>query len=155
MAELGVVASIVNVVDLASKVTVAAAKYAEKVKNASADMAWIGSEVQHLHDILQQLHEKSQNVNKSNTALKQWQSFAAMENKEASLVKSRTVLNSLLKQLESIKLSKLDRLLWPVKVKKLEKDLEIVTRQKSQYMDILSIDVALVARASGFQQNLP
>lgn len=155
MAELGVVASIVNVVDLASKVTIAAAKYAEKVKNVSADMARIQSEVQHLHDVLQQLHEKSQNANISNAALKQWQSFAILDNKEASLVKSRTVLNSLLKQLDYPRLSRMDRLLWPVKVKKLERDLEIVTSQKNQYLDILSIDIALVTRASGLQKRLP
>ena len=33
MAELGVVASIVNIVDLTAKVAVAATRYAEKVKN--------------------------------------------------------------------------------------------------------------------------
>ena len=142
MAELGAVASIVNIVDLASKVTVAAAKYADKVKNASTDMTRIRSEVQHLHDVLQRLHERSQNVNKSSRALKQWQSFAALDNKEACLVKSRTVLNSLLKQLDSLRLSKIDRLLWPVRAKKLQREVEIVTSQKNQYLDILNIDLA-------------
>ena len=144
MAELGVIASVINVVDLAAKVTITVAKYTEKVKNVALDMKRIAVEVQQLHDILQQLHEKSQRASKSNAALQQWQSFIILDQRQGSLTKSRTALSSILKQLNSLKLSKVDRLLWPIKARKLERDVEIIVSQKAQYLDILNIDAALV-----------
>ena len=142
MAELGVVASIVNIVDLTAKVAIAATKYAKKVKNVVEDMARIRDEVQQLHDVLEQLYKKSQEAQESNKASQQWQSIATLEKEEQPLAMTKMVLQSLLQQLDSRSISKVERLLWPRKAKKLEKDISVIVKQKKQFIDLLNIDAA-------------
>ena len=142
MAELGVVASIVNIADLTTKVAVAATKYAEKVKNVVEDMTRIRNEVQQLHDVLEQLREKSQKTKELDKASRQWQSIATLESEERPLAKTKAILQSLLQQLDPRSISKVERLLWPRKAKKLERDVALVVKQKEQFMDLLNIDAA-------------
>ena len=115
-----------------------------KISNTQIDVKRIGVEVQRLHCFLQELQEDLECALESDEVLQQWQSSTTSEETEKYIVKLRTALNILLKQISSLELSEIDRVLWPIKAFKLNGDIELMARQIKQYLDIINIDIALV-----------
>lgn len=122
----------------------AAAEDTRKAKDVEIDGKRIGAELEQLQHIIQELQENLAFALKSDKALQQWQSSTISEEIEGYLTKLRTALNSLLQQATSLKLSKADIVLWPIKAFKLNRDVGVVTRQIKQYLDTIDNDIALV-----------
>lgn len=117
---------------------------AEDTRDIEIDLKRIGVELEQLHSILQELRENLASALESDKALQQWQSSTISEEIEGYLTKLRTALNSLLQQASSLNLSKVDKVLWPIKASKLNRDVGVTTRQIKEYLDIIDYDIALV-----------
>lgn len=122
----------------------APAEDTRKAKDIEIDLKRIGVELEQLHSILQELRENLASALESDKALQQWQSSTISEEIEGYLTKLRTALNSLLQQASSLNLSKVDKVLWPIKASKLNRDVGVMTRQIKEYLDIIDYDIALV-----------
>ncbi|KAI9789761.1 MAG: hypothetical protein M1816_005800 [Peltula sp. TS41687] len=151
MAEIGLVASILTIVQIAEVVIGKAHEYGTSVKNAREDAAAIRSEVKDISSLLMKLRDVVEQAERSGSSLDQWPTLASIRLKGGHLDQSKSALDCLALELTSASgLAKWkERMLWPRKVRKLQQALEVVKKQKEFFQQALSIDQAAQVLMTG------
>ena len=146
MAGLEAAAFVLNTVDASYKVIAAAVAYGQKVKAAKECMKSIRSEVDDITELLNDLHLRACKASDSHddSQVQQWASLHNISSRESTVSLIRLELNTILDFLNAQKLSKIENLLWPRKLKKVEKSMQLIAKQKERLSERLRIDTASV-----------
>ena len=148
MAEIGLVASIIAVLQISAKVTSLLSEYGTAIKHASGDLRRIESEVNNISSLLRKVENMAKRLKERGCSSEQWSSLSSLEGGPIDSV--RSALRTLEEQLrpvnslnEFIKLR--ERLRWPGKLKKIEKALGAAREQKKFFEAALGIDAVWVS----------
>ena len=142
MEALGVAASIIAVVQIATEVGKVAVKYGEAVKNAKKDIEEIDGQLQDLRAILTKLKGVADRAVKSGEPLEKWPTLVSLNSDGGALVQCRTALIALQMELALVDGSSKykERVLWPRKKKKVETGLDNIKKQKMIFLESLNIE---------------
>ena len=143
MAEIGLAASIIAVIQISRTVITQAYKYGQSVKNARKDIERIESELKDVDNQLTKLQDLVDRVEKSGRPLDCWPTLASMNQEDGPLSKCKLALNFLLAELtpaDGWRAKVKERVLWPNKVAKVEKALEAIMQQKTYFIEALNIE---------------
>jgi hypothetical protein len=146
MAEIGLTASIIAVIQISQTVITQAYKYGQTVKNAKKDIKRIEGELKDVDNVLRKLRDLAHRVEKLGRSLDHWPTLVSMKQKDGPLSKCESALNSLLAELAPVDgwAKMRERALWPHKMKKVEKALRTITQQKGSFMEALKIELVYV-----------
>jgi hypothetical protein len=146
MAELGIAASIIAVIQVSKTVIKETHTYGQTVKNAKKDSKRIRGEVKDIGNILIKLRDLAHRAENSNRSLDYWPTLASIKQKGGPLSECELALNCLLQELAPasgwgiIK----GRFLWSLKMKKIENALQAIARQRKFFMEALNVEQACV-----------
>ena len=143
MAEIGLAASIIAVIQISQKVITQAYKYGQSVKNAKKDVERIESELKDVGNRLAELQDLANRAEKSGRPLDCWPTLASMNQKDGPLPKCKSALSCLLAELTLVDSGWArikERASWPNKVAKIEKSLEAIVQQKNSFIEALNIE---------------
>ena len=143
MSGVEIVGLVLNASDVSLRVMSAAVAYGKKVKGAAQQSEAIRGEIQDVSEMLKSLHMRAKEARTSNDALEEWPSLKDIDRKGSPLRQIRQELNVLLDLLSTKKISKIEHLLWPRKLKKAEKSLQLITQQKEVLMQRMTVDTGL------------
>lgn len=149
MAEIAVAASIIAVIRLSKEVTTQAFKYGQTAKNAKKDIERIEGEVRGIGNVLIKLRDLAHRAEKSGRPLDYWPTLASIKQKGGPLSQCESSLNCLLEELAPVNgLGKMkERVLWPYKMKRVEKTLQAIAQQRKLFMEALNIEQVCVISA--------
>lgn len=85
MAEIGLVASVIAVIQLTTAVTTQAYNYGQNVKNASEDFKRINREMEGLIGILYKLKDLAQRVEASRQPMERWPTLVSLKKMDGPL----------------------------------------------------------------------
>jgi hypothetical protein len=144
MAEIGLAASVIAVIQISQSVITQAYKYGQAVKNAKKDIERIESEIKDISNVLIKLRDLAHRAERSGRSLDHWPTLASMRQKGGPLSECELSLNCLLTELAPVDgLARIkERALWPHKMKKVEKTLQTITQGKKYFIETLNIEQA-------------
>ncbi|KAH0563191.1 hypothetical protein GP486_002237 [Trichoglossum hirsutum] len=137
MAEIGLAASIIAVIQISRTVIAQAYKYGQSVKNAKKDIERIESELKDVESRLTKLQDLVDKAQESGHPLDCWPTLVSMNQEDGPLSKCKLALNCLLAELapvDSWRAKMKERTTWPNKVTKVEKALEAIMQQKNSFI---------------------
>jgi len=145
MAEIGLVASIIAVLQISEDVITRAYKYGKAVTNAEKDLERIRNELKDINGILTKLKDLATRAEKSGQSLNLWPTLDLLNKANGPLSQCESALKRLEEQLAPVDgdLAKLRmRIQWPNKAKKVGKIIDTITQQKKYFMEAIDIDHA-------------
>ena len=144
MTEIGLVASIIAVIQISQDVITRAYKYGKAVKNAKEDMERAADNIKDLQNTLTKLKDLAERAETSSRPLTLWPTLESLRKKDSPLPKCQSDLESLQPGLAPVSLWKRSRARaqWPHKVKEINQTLQSITRQKELLREALNIDQA-------------
>jgi hypothetical protein len=145
MAEIGLAASVIAVIQITTAVVTQAYKYGHSVKNAKEDLVLVDRELKDLNVILAKLEDLAQRAEKSGQSLEKWQSLTSLNKKDGPLENCKIALNELETQLTpatgtTAKIA--ERAKWAWKKDKVKKTLNAILKQKEFFIESLNVDQA-------------
>jgi len=143
IAALGLVSSIIAVLDLATTVGKQVYKYGNAVKNAKEDINLIVGNLNELVEVLSKLKCIAEQAEKGGKSLKNWPTLASLIQVDGPLTKCKADIGDLQAQLLPVDgwvKQKLERGLWPKKRKQVQKTIKRIEKRKDKFMRYLSID---------------
>ena len=143
MAEIGLAASIIAVIQIASAVTTQAYNYGIQFKNAKEDMDAVNQELGHVSQVLDRLKNLAERAEKSGKPMETWPALLALGADDGPLVKCNQGLKELRSTLnppDGIRATLSQRVKWASKKDKVEKSLQTIVGQKIAFLELLSID---------------
>jgi len=146
MAEIGLAASVIAVIQISQSVITQAYKYGQAVKNAKKDIERIESEMKDIGNVLIKLRDLAHRAERSGRSLDHWPTLVSMRQKGGPLSECESSLNCLLTELAPVDgwARVKERALWPHKMKKVEKTLQTIAQGKKYFIEALNIEQALV-----------
>ena len=146
MSGLEAVGLILNATDTSYKVIAAALEYEQKVRTAKTCSENIRSEVLEITKLLDDLHLRARKAEESDDGshIQQWTSLRDLDCNDSPVSQIRMELNTILGLLTTQKMSKIEQLLWPRKLKKVEKSMQSIVKQKKRLSDKMKIDTGSV-----------
>jgi hypothetical protein len=144
MAEIGLAASIIAVIQISQDVITRAYRYGKAVKSAAEDLRRIRNDLQQLQDILTKLENLAVRAENSGRPLALWPTLISLKTENGPLSQCQSALRLLEGELTPAEgLAKYGkRLIWPHKSKKVEKLVETMNAQKRYFLEALNIDDA-------------
>lgn len=145
MAEIGLAASVIAVIQITAAVTTQAYNYGRNVKNARQDLENINRELKELEGILDKLKDLAQRAEASGQPLERWPTLVSLNKSDGLLNDCKIALTELGAQLAPVngKWAKVaERAKWAWKKGKAEKALEAIMRQKNAFIESLNVDQA-------------
>lgn len=144
MAEIGLAASIIAVIQISEDVITRAYKYGKAVKNAEKDIKQLNEDLQDVQNILKKLETLAKRTESSGRPLTLWPTLISLKEENGPLSQCKSALESLQKELAPIEgYSKFTRSLqWPRKAKSVGKLVEKTNAQKKYFLEALNIDEA-------------
>jgi len=144
MAEIGLAASIIAVIQISEDVITHAYKYGKAVKNAENDINKINEDLKGVQDILKKLENLAERA--ENSERPSWPTLISLIEENGPLSQCKSALRSLKGELAPaeglVKLTR--RLQWPHKAKNVRTLVEKINTQKEYFLKALSIDEAYV-----------
>ena len=143
MAEIGLAASVIAVIQITTAVITQAYDYGQNVKNAKEDLECIDRELKDLKAILDKLEGLAQRAETSDQPLHRWPTLVSLNQSDGPLEDCKIALNELGAQLAPVigKRAKLvERAKWAWKKGKVEKSLGAILKQKDAFIESLSLD---------------
>jgi uncharacterized phage infection (PIP) family protein YhgE len=144
MAEIGLAASIIQLLQIGEDVITRAYKYGKAVTNAEKDLERIRNELKDLNSILTKLKDLATRPENSGQPLTLWSSLDLLK-ANGPLSQYESALKRLDEQLAPVDghLAKWKmRMQWPNKAKEVGKIIETITQQKRYFMEAIVIDHA-------------
>ena len=135
---------------LSYKVIAAAIDYSRKVKTAKQHTEKIRHEVSEIIELLNSVHSRASACKKADGSVHQWISLEDVDGSTSSLQQIRQDLEAILEHLSSPKLSKLEQFTWPKKLKKIEKLMQSVAKERGIIVEKMQIDSGFVVFPSKF-----
>ena len=145
MAEIGLAASIISVIQIVEDVITRAYKYGKAVKRAEKDLERIRNELKDINGILTKLKDLATRPEKSGQPSILWSTLDLLNKANGPLSQCESALKRLEEQLAPVDgdLAKLRmRIQWPNKAKKVGKIIDTITQQKKYFMEAIDIDHA-------------
>ena len=142
MAEIGLAASIVAVIQIATAVTKQAYKYGQCVKNATKDIEKIDSQLKDVENILTKLKDLADRATQSGKPLDKWPTLVSLNSADGPLAQCRLALILLRDELAPVGgfAKYAERALWPRKKKRVEKCLDDIEKQKKIFIESLNLE---------------
>jgi hypothetical protein len=146
MAEIGLAASILTVIQISEDVITRAYKYGKAVKNAENDINKVNKDLQDVRNILTKLETLAKQAESSGRPLTLWPTLISLKEENGPLSQCKSALISLQGELAPAEgwAKFRRRLQWPHKAKDVGKLVEIINAQKKYFLEALSIDGAYV-----------
>jgi hypothetical protein len=146
MAEIGLAASIIAVIQISEDVITRAYNYGKAVKNAENDINRINKDLQDIRDILTKLEKLAKRTENAGKPPTLWRTLISLKEENGPLCHCESALRSLQGELAPAEgLAKFKRrLLWPRKAKEVGELVEIINAQKKYFLEALAIDGACV-----------
>jgi uncharacterized phage infection (PIP) family protein YhgE len=145
MAEIGLAASVIAVIQITAAVTTQVYNYGQNVKNAKEDLESINRELEDLEKALHKLQDLAQRAEASGLPLERWPTLVSLNESDGPLKDCKIALTELKSQLTPGK-GKMswfaERLKWPHKKGKVEKSLQSILKQKDAFIKSLDLDLA-------------
>jgi hypothetical protein len=143
MAEIGLAASIIAVIQIAASVTTQAYNYGVKFKNAKNDLERFNRKLSKVSQVLDRLKALAEEVERSGKALNTFPALAELRSDDGPLAKCNQALLDLKTELNPPdgrreRLSQ--RAKWAWKKGKVEKSLDTIVEQKSAFLELLSVN---------------
>jgi hypothetical protein len=144
MAEIGLAASVIAVIQISQSVITQAYNYSQAVKNAKKDIERIESEMKDIGNVLIKLQDLSRRAERSGQSLDHWPTLVSIRRKGGPLSECELSLNCLLTELAPVDgwARVKERALWPHKMKNVEKTLQTITQGKKYFIEALNIEQA-------------
>ncbi len=143
MAEIGLAASIIAVIQIAASVTTQAYNYGVKFKNARKDLNGVNRELGLVGQVLNRLKTLAEEAERSGKALNTWPALVQLRSDDGSLAKCNQALLDLRTELtppDSLRECVSQRAKWASKKEKVEKSLQTIVKQKLAFLELLSVD---------------
>jgi hypothetical protein len=142
MAEIGLAASIIAVIQITTSVTKQAYEYGQSVKNATKDIAKIQGQVKDVESILVKLKDLVDRATKERESLDSWPTLVAINKPSGALEKCRLAMTTLCTELTPAEgLAKYkQRDSWPLKKKRIDQVLQNIMAQKDIFIALLSVE---------------
>ena len=144
MAEIGLAASIIAVIQISQEAITRVYQYGTAVRNAKEDMDRVADEIEKLKDTLVKLRDIAQNAEASGQPLTCWPTLVSLQAQDDPLQKCLADLKTL--QLEPAPEGRLERVIaraqWPLKHRGIEKQLRVIVGRKDRLIEALNIDQA-------------
>ena len=140
MSGLEAAAFILNASDVSCKVIAAAIDYGQKVKAARQQMESLRCEMREVSKLLDDLHTRATKAKEDDGTLEQWPSLKNIDEKDSPMSRMRLELCAVLDLLGSQKMSTVEHLLWPRKMKKIEKSMQQISKQRDVLIERMKID---------------
>jgi hypothetical protein len=143
MAEIALAASIIAVIQISRTVITQAYNYSQCVKNSKKDIERIESELKDVESRLTKLQDLVDKAQKSGRPLDCWPTLVSMNEEDGPLSKCKLALDCLLTELTPVDgrwTQMKERALWPNKVTKIEKALEVIVQQKNSFIEALNVE---------------
>ncbi|RDL42520.1 Uncharacterized protein BP5553_02499 [Venustampulla echinocandica] len=143
MAEIGLAASIIAVIQITTVVATNVVKYGQSVKKAKQDVAKIQAELGDVEQILQKLKDL---VNQATTGAEKpvdsWPSLNSLSSPDGALEQCKLALSALSAKLTPVEgfAKYRHRALWPSKKKDVERCLEDIRTHKSKLFELLNAE---------------
>jgi hypothetical protein len=143
MAEIGLAASIIQVIQIAASVTTQAYNYGVKFKNAKKDLDGVNRELGLVGQVLDRLKTLAEEAELSGKALNTWPALLELGSDNGPLAKCNQALLDLRTELtppDSLRERLSQRAKWAWKKEKVEKSLQTIVKQKLAFLELLSVD---------------
>jgi hypothetical protein len=143
MAEIGLAASIIAVIQIAASVTTQAYNYGVNFKKAKEDLDGINRELGHVGQVLDRLKTLAEKVEQSGKPLDTWTVLLQLKSDEGPLAKCNQALLDLKPELtrpDGLREKLSQRAKWSWKKKKVKKSLQTIVKQKIAFLELLSVD---------------
>ncbi|CAG8957981.1 hypothetical protein HYFRA_00000324 [Hymenoscyphus fraxineus] len=143
MAELGVAASVIAVIQITAEVGKQLTQYGKAVKNAAKDVENIQNRLASIETILHKLDDLAKRVEKSGLPLETWPTLVPLGSSNGPLKeteKSMMALHAKIASVDGINKSLTERIKWPLKKKRVEEYLENIEQQKRIFMEFLKVE---------------
>jgi hypothetical protein len=143
MAEIGLAASIIAVIQIAASVTTQAYNYGVKFNNAKEDLDGVNRELGHVAQALERLKTLAEKAERSGNALNTWPALHELRCDDGPLAKCNQALLDLGTELippDSLRNKFSQRAKWAWKKEKVEKSLQTIVKQKLAFLELLSVD---------------
>jgi hypothetical protein len=120
MAEIGLAASIIAVIQITTSVTKQAYKYCQSVKSATQDIAKIQDQLKDVESILVKLEDLVDRATKSGKPLDSWPTLVSLNKPDGALEQCRLAMMALHAELTAVEgvVTYTQRALWPLKRRK-------------------------------------
>ena len=143
MAEIGLAASIIAVIQITASVTTQAYNYGVKFKNAKEDLDGVNRELGLVAQVLERLKTLAEKAERSGKALNTWPALLELRSNDGPLAKCNQALQDLRNELtppDSRRQKWSQRAKWAWKKEKVEKSLQTIVKQKLAFLELLSVD---------------
>lgn len=142
MADIGLVASIIAVIQITTAVTTQAYKYGHCVKNATNDIKEINDGLKDVENVLTKLKDLADRAKKSGEPLDKWPTLVSLNSANGPLLQCKLAMISLCTELAPVDgfAKYTERALWPRKKKKVEKCLDDIVKQKKIFIESLNVE---------------
>jgi hypothetical protein len=140
---ISLAASIIAVIQIATAVTTQAYKYGQCVKNAKEDIEKISGRLEDVSNTLNKLKDLADRATQSGKSLDNWPTLVSLASNGGPLTKCREAMTSTLNELAPVDgwaKQRLERGLWPLKKKKVQKCLDDIEDQKKVFIEALSVE---------------
>ena len=140
MAGVEAVGLALNAADVGYKVVTAAISYGQKVKTAKQHTENIRNDVKEIIGLLDSITARATKYKKSDGSVHQWMSLENIDSCFSPVQRIKQDLETVLDLLSNIKMSKFEQLMWPRKLKKVEKLMQSIAKQKAILTEKVQID---------------
>lgn len=142
MAEIGLAASIIAVVQITTSVAMQAYKYGQSVKSASKDIAKVLDQLKEVEDSLTKLKNLVSQAEMLEKPLKSWPTLVALSSPNGALQQCNLTMATLNANLRLQEGSReiFERARWPIKKKKVEQCLKDIVTQKNIFIESLNVE---------------
>lgn len=142
MAEIGLAASIIAVIQITASVAKQAHKYGQSVKNSKEDMARILDQLKDVESILVKLKDLVDRETKDGKPLDSWPILLSLNNPDGALEQCKLAMTALCDELTPAEgfAKYTQRARWPLTKKKVEQRLEGIEKSKSIFLSLLSVE---------------
>jgi len=142
MAEIGLAASIIAVIQITASVVKQAHKYGQSVKTASGDMARILDQLKDVERILGKLKDLVDRETKAGKPLDSWPTLVCLNSPDSALEHCRLAMTALCVDLTPAEgfAKYTQRARWPLTKKKVKQRLERVEKSKSIFLTLLNVE---------------
>jgi hypothetical protein len=143
MAELGLVASVIAVIQVTTAVTTQAYEYGKRFKNAKDDLEKMNRELAEVAHILDKLKCLAKRAESSGKSLEHWPTLVTIIGHDGPLKQCLQALNNLLAELSpasSRGIEITERFKWIWKKERVEYAARIISMQKMAFIESLEVD---------------
>ena len=144
MAGVEAVGLALNATDIGYKVVTAAIKYGQKVRSARQQTEIIRHDVKEIIELLDNIRARAAKHKESDGSAHQWMSLQDMDSCFSPLQRIKQALETVLDLLNNSKMSKLEQLMWPRKLRKIEMLMQMIAKEKAILAEKIQIDTGQV-----------